>query len=718
MHRKERKIFGVIAASAADIEQREILSGAIGQAQKMDIDIAVISNIYNPTESTEVLRTENEIYDLILSDEFDGFILISEAIINPDAQPKVIEALEHRAGAPVLVVGTPTPGLMMPDFHFINTSDENDIEDITDHLIDVHGFEDIHILTGQVFIEASHKRVAGYRRSLEKHGIQFGKQKVFFGDFWLNSGRDQARKYITGELPYPQALICCNDYMAYGLLDEFMENDIDISEKMAVIGYEYIRERRNHSPLLTTYQRNRRDIGAEAVRMLDERLVTGRFGSFDPPRGRLIHGDTCGCGAKREDIKRELLDVRTKATYDFLNLFSQLEHRLTECRNIDEFVQRCWEYQFMIRNVSKLHMCLYENWFDDSENTGNLISYNLLTYEKPLIFPANEISVTFSGSAAPYYFCPLFFGNRSLGYVVLSFNEPDTFDHIFRNWLKSISNGLEFLRMKNDIRYLTQCQSIAEHRDTLTGMLNEKGLRSTYKSDGAPDLFFLELRICLFSDSFIAINENEKILSVLDAAEAVRKFCGNSNVCGKLSDDTFVCFVHSSSDADLLADRLTSIMYRHSVYMERYGVDSFVCAAVKCSGMSYHQAKLKCAELLDAQIHEISSRRPDPHYKELQTIRDYIYASPAETFDSDRIYAHFDGSTGYFRSIFRKCFGITIHSDCTRARMAAVKYYLSVTTMSIAEIAAVCGYSDAKYLMRQFQQQTGMTAAQYRTLGK
>ena len=71
-----RKIFGVIAAQPADMEQREILFGIMEQAKKYGIDIAVLSNIYNPNETDDALNCENEIYDLILSNEFDGFILI------------------------------------------------------------------------------------------------------------------------------------------------------------------------------------------------------------------------------------------------------------------------------------------------------------------------------------------------------------------------------------------------------------------------------------------------------------------------------------------------------------------------------------------------------------------------------------------------------------------------------------------------------------------
>ena len=125
---KNRPIYGVIAAQVADIEQREILLGIIETAQELNIDIAVISNIYNPIETDEVLITENRIYDMISSDEFDGFILISESIINSDVQKCVISRLAEKADIPVVAVGTPLPDFVLPDFHFINTSDRQDIE--------------------------------------------------------------------------------------------------------------------------------------------------------------------------------------------------------------------------------------------------------------------------------------------------------------------------------------------------------------------------------------------------------------------------------------------------------------------------------------------------------------------------------------------------------------------------------------------------------------
>ncbi|MCI1268933.1 MAG: substrate-binding domain-containing protein [Ruminococcus sp.] len=710
MEKIKRKIFGVITANVADIEQHEILSGIIENAQQRNIDIIVISNIYNPIETSSVLQKENCIYERLMSTALDALILISESIINADLQKIIMDYLSKRSDTSLIAIGAAQPNFELSNFRFINTSDENDIEDITDHLIEFHGFTDIDILSGYDYIEASQKRVCGYRRSLEKHGIPFDPSKVHFGDFWTNSGSALAKKYITAELSYPQALICCNDYMAYGLLDEFMQQNIPITEKMAVIGYEYIRERHAHTPLLATYQRSRKSLGKAAVDI----LADDSYNLFSPQKGRLIPGDTCGCHGKFSDIRSEMISLQTIETYEFLNLFSQFEHRLTECRNINEFVECCRNFRFMVRNVSKLYLCLYENWYDNSQNVENMVRYNLVFADTPIIFHKDNFSSFISGNAAPYYICPLFFANRELGYIVLGYDGADTFDHIFRNWLKSVSNGLELLRMKNDIRYLAACQDLSEQHESLTSMLNGRGLKTAYFSADKDDMYMVVLKICLFDTDFFTINTKEKIYAILDAAEAVRQFCGKNGICAKTQQDTFICLVKSKKPAAFLTRLLSSVLFRHDSYMKKFGIDSFVCTACLCNNMVYDDIASLSNNNIQNEIDAISVRRRDKFYPEMISLRNYIYQNPNSTFDTPSLHQKFNGSSGHLRNIYKKCFGISFHQDCICARVSKVIYFLTVTELNIGDIAYKCGYSDSKYMMRQFALETGLTTGEFR----
>ena len=79
------------------------------------------------------------------------------------------------------------------------------------------------------------------------------------------------------------------------------------------------------------------------------------------------------------------------------------------------------------------------------------------------------------------YFSPLFFAKRTMRYVVLSYNGVFTYEPIFRNWAKTVSNGLEFLHMKTDIQYYIACQNISDTHDSVTGLYHETGFRSQLK---------------------------------------------------------------------------------------------------------------------------------------------------------------------------------------------------------------------------------------------
>lgn len=721
MRKHNRLVFGVIAAQVSDIEQREILEGIICTAQKFDIDIAVISNIYNPNEPSDVLKNENAIYELISSETYDGLILISEAIINTELQQQIKDNLLKNSGVPIIVVGTELPDFVLPNFQFINTSDAKDMEDITNHLISVHGFTEIAILSGHEFLEASHLRVAGYRFALEQNGISFDEKNVFFGDFWLNSGKSLAERYCSGELKMPQAIVCANDYMAYGLMDELLEHDVRIPEDVTVVGYEYIRERHLHTPTLTTYQRNRKAVGMQAVQMLINRINGDSSDISEEFSGTMITGNSCTCGVVKEQLREELKSAKQKQTYDFLNLFSQLEHRLTECQTLEAYIQVCRSFKYLIRNVQEIYLCLLDDWYEKSPDSETISCHSILKEQSPVSLKKHEIFGLFSGQAGVYYFNPIFFSDRTLGFVVLRYNTPDVYDHIFRNWLKSISNGLEFLRMKNDIQYLTQCQNLSEERDLLTGMYNAAGMQRACLSVAGEEnarRYLIALKIGLFRRQNSEIVSKEQIASLMDVSEAVREFCGSNAVCGRIEDNLFCCLQNKSiEDTLLLSDKMEAILMQHKVYMEQYGAMSFACCAVPFENDHDYETVLQnCMELLQEKINQISLCRMLPNYKNMLEIRNTIYMNPNEPISTAKMENHYSYSLSYLRSIYKKCFNISFHQDCINGKITRAKYLLTTTSLHIADIAERCGYEDEKYFLRQFSSSTGFTPNQYRVL--
>ena len=721
MVRKKRMILGVVTAEANSIEQRQIIKGIARFAQCVGVDTIVFSNNYNPNVREKELFCENRIYDLILSDELDGLIVISESFVSEELK-KLIADLLSKKTIPTVIVGTHVAELNFPHCMFINTSDENDIMDLTDHLVEKHGFREIDIITGYDFIEASNLRVSGYRKSLEKHGIEYDEKRVHYGNYWMNSGEELAERYHSGELKLPQAIVCANDYMAYGLIDKFDELGIKVPEDVTVVGYEYVGDRFMHTPLLTTYKRNRETIGEDAANMVYSSIKEREF-LFAPPQGEIICGTSCTCGVDRILYTEELKSARAKKDYDNWNLFNPLDQKLTECRTLNEFTEICGTFHWQVRGIQSFYLCLYKKWNDtDAELSDILSCQSMVKWDDntPFDMQKYNFSALLARNYEPavYYFNPLFFNDRLFGYLVLKYHDPDTYDDIYRNWLKSVSNGLEFLRMKNDIQYLTQCQNLSDLRDTLTGMYNETGMRKAYHTIDISknDSTLVMLRIGISTAGFYELNG--KIPAIMDAAEAVKQFCGSSDVCRRVNDNTFACIIQGDVEEELLENRLNSIMLQHNVYIEQYGLDSFVLAAVKCTEKSYTKMIGICSELLAQRQCDQMEMRMRPHYEDMLSIRNYIYSNPQDSFESEKLQKLYPYSAGHLREVYKKCFGVSIHKDCINARMAKATYCLMVTTLSMAEIAEQCGYVDSKYFLRQFLATVGVTPNQYRNMAK
>lgn len=360
-----------------------------------------------------------------------------------------------------------------------------------------------------------------------------------------------------------------------------------------------------------------------------------------------------------------------------------------------------------------------DSWYENTICSDAMVCYNVFQDNKAISMHRYDFSKLFNNSSSAYYFNPLFFAQKTIGYVVLKCSSPDDYNYTFRNWLKSIANGLEILHMKNDIQYLTQCQRFSNQYDPLTNLYNEKGMETAYRSlknENNTNFIFILLKICISDNTFS--NSEHKVNAILDVADALKKFCCSHDICGRINDTIFACFINGSkADAKLLADKLTSFLIQKKRYIENYGMNSFICLATSCDSSSTCSNLLEFGiSNLDLRLKTITESRILPHYEEMLKIRNTIYINPEQDYSIDDICNSYSFSSGHFRSLYRKCFHISFYQDYIHARISKAKFLLCTTNLYIQEIAEKCGYHDDKYFLRQFSKATGYTPNQYRLL--
>ena len=719
----------VIGAEVNNVEQRQILSGIIEESQRKSADIIVLSNLYNHLEQDRADCADNMIYELISDIKADAFILLSESFVNPVIRRRIHDLLLMRTSVPVIMAGTALPEFEPDIFPCISTSDKKDIEAITDKLIEENGFTRISLLTGPFSLEPSRKRIEGYRSSLEKHNIAYDKNMVYEGDFWYNSGEKLAKKYISGEIPYPQALVCANDYMAFGVLDAFAAEGTDITQHMALVGYEYISERSLHKPLLTTYQRNRKALGAAAVDMILKRLENSDNDfTFEPPSGTFIAGQSCPCSCLCDDkLQEELSSFRTENQFALWNLKSDMESHLTESKNYDEFISAMGEELFIVRNAKDVVLCLYENWFRENEkHSDTLICRNINKYARrdDIILKASKLHILTEHfrDMAVLYVNPIFFKKHLLGYSVVMYDMPDTYDDSYRQWLKSVSNGLEFLRLKTDINYLMQCSTLSSAYDGLTGLFSREGMRTAFQlmknTDRAAEITVVALRLSCKNDVFISETFSKEMISALvAAARSVRRFCGKKGIAGRISDyELLLIYPSATVKAELLADSLYSEILYSKDHSENtyYGKFLHFGKAFYGNGVNYDTVAEDISAFFEAEEKKLKENTSIPHYKELENVRSEIRAHPIRKYSLEEVSNSLGLNFNYFNRIYKQFYGTTFNQDQISSRIRYAEHLLLSTELSVADVAEKCGYTDSKYFIKQFASTTGLSPKQYR----
>lgn len=722
MKNPRKPIIAVVTAIASGFAEKELLGGIISENKKNGYSTVVFSNIYNIVQVDDDLLCERKIYDFVLSQDVSGIILLCESFIVERSREHIASVL-GKAKVPIVGIGTRLAEFETLDYTLLSTDDAADVEELTSHLIEEHGFTDIAILTGMEQIESSHRRVDGYLRALEKHGIEPDESKIYYGDFWFTSGEQLAERYISGELRLPQAIVCANDVMAYGIMRRFFDAGIRISEQVSVVSYDFSDKRIYHSPALTSFRKGRTELGASAAEHLQS-LIEGRVPpQYIPPRGRFVFGNSCPCKADEAQSVSELRSAERRQDFNELSLFSSMEHKLTLCRDMEGFMAIIKEYQWMIQYKQNIYFCLYSDWNEAvSDCSGVMNAVSIFDGSAPFEKDHANLHTFFerNSDAAVCYLNPLFSGQKLFGYMALLYSTPSSYEDVYRHWLKSFSIGLEFLRLKNDIRYLISCQNVSENRDTLTGMNNKRGLRRVFQTirvHGSRQLYFVALRIDLFPSMVSDEGIRRKTEAVLGVSKAIAKFCGNHDVAGRTDEDMFVCIVQSLAEPDFISDLLTAVLLQEKSYTNYAGTSSFACVAIPCDGSDFDELLKRSTELIKAEHNKLAALRGNRNFPELISVRDRIYSSTEVTFEPDSENAYTD-RLDYFRRSYKSCFGLSFHQDCINARIARAKYYLLTTTLGINDISEKCGYLDFKYFHRQFTLSTGMTPRKYRNLIK
>lgn len=565
---KKRRLIGIIISEVEESYQNKLLKGIISECYSLNYDVAIFSTLIKDTGLPEYKIGEKNIFNLMNFDRFDGIIVAGMTLAIEHLLEEIESLLLLKCKCPVLYVDQKSE-----HFPSIYTDDRKASELITNHLIDFHGYKDIFCLAGNPEAIPTINRLGGYKDSLIKHGMSIEESKISYdGNFWYSGGEKLACRFVRGELPMPEAVVCITDYMAIGLVNELMRHGIRVPEDIAVTGYDATTEAATSAVSITTLSPEVMQTGVDAVCELT-RLMTGNLPiPQNNNKSSLEIGRSCGCNDIDYMKRSGILRLKEKSEDYKILLDSYMTETLTSVTSFEDCINKFFYYLYLVKDYSDYYLCLCDNWDGSSDNYSleneeymavdysDKMSLALAVEERKLVsmdcsFDRKDmLPDLWKDREEPkaYYFTPIHFNENCIGYSVLTYgNKVEAFSIIYRNWCRNIMHSLEFNRAHRKLYR-------SSFRDVLTGIYNRNGFNQNIPNainaaiSQNKKLFVLMADL----DNLKEINdeyghrEGDVVISVV--ANVMQSCCRNNDICARIGGDEFLV-VGLDDDSDNLA---------------------------------------------------------------------------------------------------------------------------------------------------------------------
>lgn len=125
------------------------------------------------------------------------------------------------------------------------------------HLVSL-GHKKIAFLNGKEGSAISEMRMDAFVKSMHLHGLEPDKNLIAYGHFVSAGVEEHVQKFLANGAT---AILCGNDLIAYGVMEEFKRLGRSIPEDISVIGYDDIPSSALTSPPLTSVKQDRNKLG-------------------------------------------------------------------------------------------------------------------------------------------------------------------------------------------------------------------------------------------------------------------------------------------------------------------------------------------------------------------------------------------------------------------------------------------------------------------------
>jgi LacI family transcriptional regulator len=266
---KESKTIGLIIPEVVHHFFSNVINGIIAEAEKNGYLVIIL-------QSNESLELEKKQVDLLINKRVDGIIMSLSNESNNDFHIKEILRKE------IPFVQFDKISKLIPSSKVI-INDQKAAMEAVQHLID-KGCKKIAHIRGPENPQNAIDRFIGYKKALEKNGIQYDSKLVYTcKNVTFEEGIEFA-KQIVEDHPDVDGVFVITDLVAVGVLAYFNEKGIQVPNQIAVIGFSNWFMSQVITPKLSTVDQPSYEMGVAAFSLLLEEMISHREGKVFQPR--------------------------------------------------------------------------------------------------------------------------------------------------------------------------------------------------------------------------------------------------------------------------------------------------------------------------------------------------------------------------------------------------------------------------------------------------
>jgi diguanylate cyclase (GGDEF)-like protein len=288
---------GLLADAFDDEFQKQVLVAAEREAREQNLDFVAISG---GMLGVELQHPKSFVFDLVGPQNVDALLICAHTIGHHVTADQVAAFVQRYASLPCVCLGVEIPGTCS-----LLMDNEVGMYTAVKHLIVAHDRRRIAMIAGPTANPEAQARYRGFARALAEQGMHVDARRMGFGDFTRASGG-----LAVSELLDPSglgasevdAIVCANDVMALGALDELDRRGIRVPRDLSLVGFDDLDFARYARVPLTTVRQPVTEQVRHAVRSLAGALrgtpLLKRPITFET---EFVRRRSCGCNTRSRE---------------------------------------------------------------------------------------------------------------------------------------------------------------------------------------------------------------------------------------------------------------------------------------------------------------------------------------------------------------------------------------------------------------------------------